>query len=289
MLAIPAFADDAHVEKLVDASFIGDLSTIKRLLKEVVDINALHIDNTVLSQAAKVGRVEVVRFLLDKGAAIDLADSNGHTALTTAVVVSRPTDMEPYRSNRYNVIRLLLDRGANANQRFGRHDWLPKNAPPSGQTSLICAAYHGDLRMCRLLLKHGADVNAQSEYDTPLTTARKKGHLAVVDLLVSYGGKETETAKRMAEIKAACESALAEAGIAVLKFKIFPEDDKVSRSSIVFSYVDQSPAGDLPMLMVVVISILRTGKDLGIAFDNIEAQPAWQGTGRRSFASIPLN
>jgi ankyrin repeat protein len=73
-----------------------------------------------------------------------------------------------------------LDRGADVNRR-----------PNFESTPLMVAAYKGHESTVRLLLSHGADVNANIDGDTALTVARERGHPRLVELLWQAGAKDT--------------------------------------------------------------------------------------------------
>ncbi|KAL3272461.1 hypothetical protein HHI36_013941 [Cryptolaemus montrouzieri] len=57
-------------EKLREAAYIGDLDTVKKLLREDIDINSRHKINgwTALHWACKKGHEDIVRILLEQGA-----------------------------------------------------------------------------------------------------------------------------------------------------------------------------------------------------------------------------
>jgi len=59
----------------------------------------------------------------------------------------------------------------------------------NGMTPLLLAARKGNSEIVRLLLAHGANVNAQDHYLawTPLILASALGHKKVVKLLLEYG------------------------------------------------------------------------------------------------------
>ena len=61
----------------------------------------------------------------------------------------------------------------------------------SGDTALAAAAYSGNLEICILLLKHGANTNAKSSAsgDTPLMWAAAAGHRGICELLLANGAE----------------------------------------------------------------------------------------------------
>ena len=85
-----------------------------------------------------------------------------------------------------DVVRLLLERGANVNA---------ETSGVAGWTPLHFAAQNGHLEVVRVLLERGANVNAQTTLfwedadarRTPLHYATKNGHLEVVRLLLERG------------------------------------------------------------------------------------------------------
>jgi ankyrin repeat protein len=64
------------------------------------------------------------------------------------------------------------------------------NARQAGDFPLHGAAQNGQLEMVKLLLAHGADVNANASGKTPLAIVFEKGHHEVASLLRQHGGKE---------------------------------------------------------------------------------------------------
>ena len=73
------------------------------------------------------------------------------------------------------IIRVLLDKGANVNQ------------PTRYKTALMHAAGEGHADIVQLLLARGAQVNAATDEGTALMEAVKGGHTAIVKLLLTSG------------------------------------------------------------------------------------------------------
>src|SRR5262249_40059384 len=130
----------------------ADLPMIKVLLagKAKVDLN-LGGGGTALQRAALSSRTAaVVTLLLDNNASIDIVGPSG-TALGAAVCRG---NYELSRGSNDEVVRVLLDRGANPNL------WNEGN--PTTTSPLMCAAQQHNVEWVRLLLDKRADVNMMS-------------------------------------------------------------------------------------------------------------------------------
>ena len=88
---------------------------------------------------------------------------------------------------RNEAVRVLLDAGADINA----------GTPSLGFNALLSAADKGNLALVRLLIGHGADIEARiSSGATPLMLAARNGHADVVALLLENGArKDTANAK----------------------------------------------------------------------------------------------
>jgi len=131
-------ADSRGYTLLHKAAYNNRLNVVEFLLSKGADINALSSSgSTPLHGAASYGHIEVVRFLLDKGASPDIVNSGGYTPLLGAST-----------SNHGEIVRLLVEKGANIDAKTG-----------NGQTPLSLAVWNDDTGLTKFLLDKGADAN----------------------------------------------------------------------------------------------------------------------------------
>ncbi|MBI3862428.1 MAG: ankyrin repeat domain-containing protein [Planctomycetia bacterium] len=195
--------------EVVQAIRDGNSERLPAFLTGGGDVNTRDSDgNTPLILAALYSKPDVVEFLLKKGADANAANRAGATALIRAAT-------DPAKA------RLLLDAGAKAQVRTElgntplilaarRHGnsatvkrLLERGADASatnvfGIGALHTAAASGDLDSVRLLMEHGADVNAYPELKvpthelaagmrTPLMWAAYRNDVRMVRLLLDRG------------------------------------------------------------------------------------------------------
>jgi ankyrin repeat protein/tetratricopeptide (TPR) repeat protein len=142
-----------------------EIQRLRALMRNSPDlVNAPGEDGeTPLTSAATVGRLGVVRFLLENGAepqpkALFNATLNGHRA----------------------VVELLLERGAEVDAREAG----------SQRTALHFAAERGFKAVSEALLEHETAIGARDVHGaTPLHHASAEGHLSVIDMLLSHGAE----------------------------------------------------------------------------------------------------
>ncbi|MFD0710903.1 ankyrin repeat domain-containing protein [Paenibacillus sp. GCM10027626] len=167
------------IEDLFRAAQNGDTILMKGKISEHPElVHTLNNDGLhLLGYAAHFGQIEAVKLLLDHDADVnELSQSKvsyipSNTALHAAIAGKR--DIE--------VIRLLLERGANTNL----YD-------SNGHTCLHTAAYHNSNEaIIRLLLEHGAELNGRSGGgETALAVALEQGNECIVELLHQLGSKQ---------------------------------------------------------------------------------------------------
>ncbi len=148
-------------EQLFAAARKGEAAAVKALLTKGVDVNAkARYDRTALSFAAHRGHVEVVKMLLDHGAALDVKDTfYGASALSLAS-----------SEGHIAVVKLLLDKGA-----------------PGGEELLMNAAFGGRTELAGVVLEKGG-VSAET-LSAALVVATRLKRPAIVELLQKAGAK----------------------------------------------------------------------------------------------------
>nr|MBI3613319.1 ankyrin repeat domain-containing protein [Nitrospirota bacterium] len=155
--------------ELYHAAERGDLRAVQTLVGQGAVINETSgIDSELpLVGAATSGKIEVVQFLLDRGADVNMAGNWECTALCAAA-----------RSGHLPIVQLLLDRGANVNSQ-NRLKFAP----------LLIAASKGNPQVVKLLLERGADPAIPDHWGTqPLWWAvREAGNAEVVQMLLEHG------------------------------------------------------------------------------------------------------
>jgi ankyrin repeat protein len=159
---------------LLYAARDGRTPIVRVLIAAKADVQQADVNGiTPLLMALTNNHMDTAKMLLENGAAPNSADWWGRTPLYAAVEIrnrdyGRNNEHEIDRPAALEVIRMLLDRGANVNART-------KEVPPgrrfvtplgdlswvdfTGQTAFLRAALAGDITVMRLLLEKGADPN----------------------------------------------------------------------------------------------------------------------------------
>ena len=159
---------------LLYAARDGRTGIVRVLLADKADIQQADVNGiTPLLMAITNNHLDTAKLLLENAAAPNAADWWGRTPLYATVEIrnrdyGRNNEHEIDRPAALEVIRMLLDRGANVNART-------KEVPPgrrfvtplgdlswvdfTGQTAFLRAALAGDITVMRLLLEKGADPN----------------------------------------------------------------------------------------------------------------------------------
>lgn len=187
-------------EDMLHAVNNDDEDTVAQLLKRGVDVNTVDANgDSLLALAARRGKPEMMKTILDAHprlnsrnghgeTALMLAAFNGHTEAVRALLAEGADFNHPgwnpliYAASRdrMDIARILIARGA-------RVDAEADN----GTTALMMAAREGHLQMVLLLLEHGADVSHKTKSGySALSMARSQDRREVVQTLIRAGAVE---------------------------------------------------------------------------------------------------
>ena len=157
------------------ASISGRIDIMRWLLDHGADANARNrASRTPLHIAAFAMHAEAVQVLLEHSEVIfNSQNGTGRTPLFDLLSRYRATPEKKI----VNIVRLLLEHGADTNIRDYRHS-----------TALHQASSHGWLEVSLLLLRYGAKVDEKDvDGRTPFQLALKEGHHQMTKLLLVHG------------------------------------------------------------------------------------------------------
>ena len=151
---------------LFEACAVGKFDAATLLIfQNPASINEFSEDGfTPLGLACYFGHEELARFLVLKGAEVNLASKNGFNVfpIHSAVV-----------ANNFNITKMLLDAGA-----------YPNVCQKAGLAPLHTAAQLGNIELIILLLEHGAEVSLRMEGGKlPADLAAEKGFNEIAEIL----------------------------------------------------------------------------------------------------------
>ncbi|KAL3081258.1 hypothetical protein niasHS_012362 [Heterodera schachtii] len=163
------------------AAQMGNLELCKLLVAKGAKVNQRSKDKrgiVPLHIACARGHLTIVKFFLERGGAdIEVADSDGDTALIYALL-----------ENKLDIVHYLIARGARADR-----------TNKMGVSPLHIVVKMGDFALCKFFVENGVNVNQKTTNDTghqltPLHLACADGHLQIVKLLVEEGNADIEVA-----------------------------------------------------------------------------------------------
>lgn len=146
----------------------GNIKLVRDLLASGASVNQVNAEGrTPLFFAAENAQADpaVVQMLLAQGNAVNQRDQDGATPLMCAA-----------RAGNIKIFQALLQKGADFSL-----------ADHAGNTPLSIAAAHGQLHIVLDLLKTGAIMHPNLQGDTPLMSAARKNHTAVMEALLKKG------------------------------------------------------------------------------------------------------
>jgi len=209
---------------------------------ELLDHPGVNIDaadtgqRTSLIFAAREGHIEVVKYLLEKNAAVNHPDKYGQTPLVWASAEGKP-----------DVVSILLEASADIEAEDN-----------DGQTPLIWASSEGRSQVVEILLEYNANIKCiDAEFGrTPLMRAVMENHTETMIMLVEYNAKlETSDNDGRTAFMLASEFANERTVLALLELNADIEArDKEGNSALVLA----CKRGALDAVQM----LLRAGSDL---------------------------
>ena len=162
----------------------------------------LNTPTGILEVAVAHKNKEALLFLLDEGVDANARDSEGHTALTTAI-----------RDNQVDLVDVLLEKGASPAIRGSGKNWpltlalqnptvlskilrvLPKNHHGGTKGIIEAAVVANQLESVKLLVAAGFSVEDKTGgVFSPLTSALRERHLDIVQYLLDEAGADINAA-----------------------------------------------------------------------------------------------
>ena len=165
---------------LLLASGEGNQEMIRLLLARGANINEAGRFGTVLTYAFKYRDLDFMKYLIDKGADVNLFWGNNYDRTPLMTAIGYDVYNKQYN---YALLKLLLENMADPNKISTRNNY---------STPLIGAVEENDLESVKLLVEHDANLTVQNfERNTALDVARKKGYTSISDfLLKKFEGSE---------------------------------------------------------------------------------------------------
>ena len=180
-LLLLALAVPARPQEVFDLLRKGDVAAVKALIERSPLLASERDDDgdTPLHYAAALGNADLVSFLIDKGAKLELQGAERKTPLHLASM-----------NDRRDAAAALLKRGAAIE---ARDDYQ--------RTALIlCARERGQTATARVLIEAGADIDAVDKFgSTALELATWRGKADFVDLLLEKGARVPESGDKWAD------------------------------------------------------------------------------------------
>ncbi|KAK5705656.1 hypothetical protein LTR17_021480 [Elasticomyces elasticus] len=199
--------DREHTSALQVACRAGHERVVQLLLEHGANANIRDREYTsALQVACREGHETIVRMLLAKGADLNIeggrlasplqvACYEGHETIAL-LLVDYGASLSPYATNRY--CKELVAASHQGRFRFAElllkdgadvnANCVLSNDGKCPSLALQAASSGGHETVVRLLLEHGADVDAQStKGHTALFLASREGHTAIVRLLLDFG------------------------------------------------------------------------------------------------------
>ncbi|AVP87263.1 hypothetical protein phytr_3090 [Candidatus Phycorickettsia trachydisci] len=166
--------DSNKLSLLHHAAKIGNLETIQLLIDKGASINDRKGDYRVINFAIESGNLEAIKFLINSGANFDASNTHAYCSMASYTPLHHASKV-----GNIEAIKLFLDLGADIHKQY-----LPQN---EAKTPLHFATKAGHLEAIRLLVSRGANINQPTCEGTPLGMAARSGNIEAMELLIHLG------------------------------------------------------------------------------------------------------
>lgn len=169
------FAQTEQNKIFFNACIKGDIEVIKKILENNFDIDLTDKQGiTGLNFAVAYNQFNVVRFLIEKGANLNIKDKNGWSPIITASQLLK---------DKTEIVKYLIQNGANINQ-----------VDKDGFSALHIAIENNYFNVAKLLIIKGIDISIKTKLDkeTALHKAVRSNNFELVQLLLDKGAKISE-------------------------------------------------------------------------------------------------
>lgn len=189
-----------NIPMVIYAVGTGNEEIVLIILNSGGDINSYtkgHTE-TPLTYAINIPDVEMVRFLIDKGANVNYSDNNGMTPLMFAIklgnlelvsiLINAGADindednfnqnivMYAAQESQYEILKILLNKGANGNFKT--------------YSPLMLSCIFGDVNSLKNQIEKGEKIDGMSvNFITPLMLASMCGHDQIIKILIENGSE----------------------------------------------------------------------------------------------------
>lgn len=151
------------------AVIAGNLEIIRLLMTGEVNVNMRGFGGNTLLMLAADADVDIVKYLMEKGADPALRNDEGETALMKAV--------RSYKETGFSTVRYLIERGSDVNA-----------VNRKNETALILAVKKSDVKLVRLLIEKGCALSPKDEAGkSALTYAIENSNSELAGLLEKAG------------------------------------------------------------------------------------------------------
>lgn len=186
--------------KLAGAAEKGDTALVRMLVRAGADPSKAAPGGVYpLIAAARAGKTDTAKFLVERGAAANARDAAGKTALDYAAPSENAALISVFTKNGADLKKYVMQYSTSGSPK-ALEALLKSGAPAefkaddSRRTPLIAACSHGRLEAVRLLLENGADIRATDrEGKTPLMHAAANDNAEIVRLILA---RDDENARK---------------------------------------------------------------------------------------------